>query len=247
MNLLPKDSLDKYYTRSTAVKKCLSNLPNLNRYDYVVEPSAGSGAFYYAIKHKNKIGMDIEPEAKDIITQDWFSYKIPQKYKNVLVIGNPPFGRNNSISTAFIKQAFSFCNVKTIAFILPNVFNKHTRQKLIPKDWRIASITDLGENMFEYEGKVCHVPCSFFVFDSAPGLDLRVNPSEYKDKVDFYFGDKDSYDFFMFGAAPKKIITNPKPNNRGHFIKSKIDVNTLIRRMTNINWRGNSCANGGVY
>ena len=243
---LSSDSIDKYYTLDDVACKCLSALC-IENYDFVVEPSAGSGAFYNAISHKNKIGIDIEPDNKNILKQDWFSYDISNRHKNVLVVGNPPFGRYHSLSSAFLKKAFSFVNVKTVAFILPDVYKKYTRQRIIPRDWRIQDIINIGENAFMFDGKVRHIPCSFFIFDKSPGKDLRDDPYEYKDKVDFYFANKSDFDLFLFGAAPKRIITNPKQNNRGHFIKSHINVEVLRDRLMNIKWSGLSCASGGVY
>ena len=53
---------------------------------------------------------------------------------------------------------------QTIAFVLPNVYRKHTRQKILPYNWRIVSITELGRDCFTLEGKEYHVPASFFIF-----------------------------------------------------------------------------------
>ena len=64
---------------------------------------------------------------------------------------------------------------------------------------------------------------------------------------DFKFGSDKDYDLFVFGASPKKVICNPTPNNRGHFLKAKIDIDTLIAKIKAVNWKGNSCANGGVF
>lgn len=238
--------LDKYFTKEHIVKKCLETI-DFSDYDFVIEPSAGSGAFFNNINHLNKIGLDISPESDSIIKSDWLKYEVPFEYKNVLVIGNPPFGKLNLLSTAFIKYSLSFPNVKTIAFVLPNVYRKHTRQKIFPKNWRIKTILELGRDAFTFEGATRHVPCSFFVFDKSKGVDLRVHPNIYKDKVDFIFSDAKKFDIFMFGASPKRIITDPKPNNRGHFMISKINVEKLVSNLREINWQGNSCANGGVY
>lgn len=240
--------LDKYYTKKHIVLDCLEQVQQLPyRYDCVIEPSAGNGAFYNEIQHPNKIGMDIEPAHKDIIRQDWLEYKISREHKCVLVIGNPPFGQYHQASSAFIAHALACPNVQTIAFILPNVYRKHTRQAILPRHWRILSITQLGRNSFTINGHDYHVPTSFFIFDQSTGKDLRVNPRQYRDTKDFMFGNKNDFDIFVFGAAPKRITRNPKANNRGYYLKSKIPVEDLIANIKAINWVGNSCANGGVY
>ena len=240
-----KSKIDQFYTKPRVVKKCLEQLA-LSDYDCIVEPSAGAGAFLDEIAHPNIFAMDIEPRGEGIAKQNFLDFSIPSKYEKVLIFGNPPFGMYHKLSDTFLSHSFSFSNVRTIGFILPNTYNKHTRQRIVPRCWRIKSITPLGKDAFVHGGESYHVPCSFFVLDRSPGKDLRMDPSLYKEAVDFAFGTKDDYAFFIFGAAPHKIVMRPKPNNRGYFIKPKIPVEKLIKRIKGVNWVGNSCANGGV-
>ena len=244
----PNRILDKFYTKQEVVKRCLDEVNKLPyRYDCVIEPSAGDGAFYKNIEHETKIGIDIDPQHDEIIKGDWFNYNISEMYKRVLVIGNPPFGQYQKLSAKFISHALSFRNVQTIAFVLPDVYRKHTRQKILPYNWRIVSITELGRDCFMLEGEAYHVPASFFIFDKSEGKDLRVNPNAYTETNDFKFSNKDDFDIFVFGASPKRITKTPTPNNRGYFLKSKIPVEALISKIKAVDWNGNSCANGGVY
>jgi len=85
------------------------------------------------------------------------------------------------------------------------------------------------------------------VFYKSAGKDLRVNPDRYTETKDFTFGSKDNFDIFVFGVSPTKVITDPQPNNKGYYLKSKIPVNELINKIQRIKWMGNSCASGGVY
>ena len=78
-----KQNLDKFYTIPSIVDKCISSLTKLynwDEWDMVIEPSAGNGSFLLKIPSKEKIGIDILPEHKDIIKQDFFTY-IPPKEK----------------------------------------------------------------------------------------------------------------------------------------------------------------------
>ena len=239
--------LDKYYTKKNVVEKCLQNIC-LKDYDCVIEPSAGNGVFYHAISHSNKIGLDILPDDKHIIQADWLKYMINKKYKSVLVIGNPPFGQYHMLSKQFIQHSLSFDNVKTIAFILPQVYKKHTRQQIISARWRIKDIIDLPKDSFTIGNKDFHIASSFFIIDKSIGKDLRTPClTHIKETDDFEFGTREDYDIFVFGASPKKVISNPKSNNRGYFLKSKIPKNELTDKIKEISWQGNSCANGGVY
>ena len=240
--------LDQYYTKESVVLLCMFFINRLNRqYDAIIDPSAGNGVFLDVANHTNKIGLDIMPGRSDILKQDWLQYEVSDEFQNVLVLGNPPFGQYHRMSSAFIKHALSFGNVQTIGFILPNGYKKHTRQKILPSHWRILSITDLPDNSFTYSGNDYHVPCSFFVFDRSQGKDLRVNPNLYSEAKDFYFGSKDDFDIFVFGASPTHIIENPQPNNRGYYLKSKIPKHLLAKKIRELPWKGHSSASGGVY
>ena len=239
--------LDKYYTRPHIVRKCLEYV-NMDNYDCIIEPAAGGGAFLEIIQHSNIIAMDISPGHNEVAVGDWLKYRISTEYRKVLVIGNPPFGVNHSLSDAFILHALSFWNVQTIAFVLPNTYRKHTRQRILPDNWRIVCMEDLGADAFVYDGKVNHMPCSFFVFDKSEGKDkrIRINTSMYTESIDFYFSNRTDYDFFIFGAVPYKIVIEPTSNNRGYFIKSKINSQEVMKRIQAVKWHGNSCASGGV-
>ena len=237
--------LDRFYTADWAVTECMKQV-SVADYDLVIEPSAGGGAFLRAIDHPNVIAMDIEPAATGIVEMDFFRFQIDLKFANVLIIGNPPFGIRHKLSDAFLKTSFANFNVRTVAFVLPNTYRKPTRQGIIPPDWRIKSITPLGRDAFTLDGQAYHVPCSFFVFDKSAGVDLRIDPADHQQACDFQFGSIDDYDCFVFGANPGKVIFNPTSNNRGYFIKSGIELDTLVERFRKLDWQGNSCANGGV-
>jgi len=245
-----KCELDKFYTNPKIVKNLL-NYIDLDSYDFIIEPSAGNGSFFNEIKNLNSIGLDIHPENDSIKKQDWFDYKIPSAYKNVLILGNPPFGERNNLSRDFIKHAISFSNVNTIAFILPNVYKKHTNQKVFPNDWRLAQEITLEKDSFLLNGEPYHVPCSFFIWTKHSGLkNLRFNEDLYKSHPDFNFTDENDFDFFVMGASPKviKIKGEISVNNRGYYLKSNINPEKLKNNILSINWNafGNSSANGGV-
>lgn len=195
--------LDQYYTKPEVVDACLTKLGSLSDFDCVIEPSAGDGAFHSKIKHTNLIGLDIAPKHPTISKADWLEYQISDSYKKVAIVGNPPFGRFNNLSSAFIKHALQFPNVTRIGFILPDVYNKHTRQAILPEHWRIKTIYKLPRDAFLYEGEDRHVPCSFFVFCQSPGKDLRT-PTTLPTITDFSFSTIHDYDVFVFGGAPKK-------------------------------------------
>jgi len=242
-----KVELDKFYTKESVAKECIGEI-DLEEYDFIIEPSAGSGNFFNNINSKNKIGLDLSPEGEGIIKQDWFEYIIDSKYKNVLVIGNPPFGKRNNLSKMFLEHASKFKNVKTIAFILPDVYNKHTLQKAVSNDFRLKEIRMLARDSFEINGKDYHVPCSFFIFDRSEGECLRFDPKKYKETNDWEYGTKIDYDFFVMGASLKTVKDKPDETNRGYYIKVKkgISIEQVKDNFIKGEWKGFSSANGGV-
>lgn len=120
-----KNGLDKFYTIPSVVDKCVLSLLSLykwNSWDLIVEPSAGNGMFYNKIPSLTKVGLDILPEHKDIIKQDFFTYIPEETFRNILVIGNPPFGKNSSLAVKFFNHSAEWANV--IAFIVPRTFRR---------------------------------------------------------------------------------------------------------------------------
>ena len=110
-----KDTLDKFYTQPKVAWECIEFLGNIADFDCIIEPSAGNGSFSNQII--NCIAYDIQPDNEAIQQADWFLLEKEQfkKYKNILVIGNPPFGQQNTLAIKFFNEAAKFANV--IAFI----------------------------------------------------------------------------------------------------------------------------------
>ncbi len=242
-----KIELDKFYTKPSVAIDCITLL-NMDEYDFVIEPSAGNGSFFLNIPHPFKMGLDLKPECSLVETHDWLTYKVDQKYKNVLILGNPPFGRRNKLSISFNKHALTFDSVRTIAFILPDVFHKHTLQKYFPPEFRLKTLMKLPPYSFEVDGAPYNVPCTFFIFDKSPGQDLKFMPEKYKDTKDFIYGSKNNYDFFVMGAAPYNIKDSPSPTNRGYYIKVREGVapEQVRCNFESASWVGNSSVAGGV-
>lgn len=158
-----KDPLDRFYTPDSVVQKCLSIL-NLDLFDCIIEPSAGTGNF---VKYFPQcFAYDIAPENEQIITADWLTLDKKQflQYKNILVCGNPPFGEQNKLAIAFFNEAAKFCH--TIAFILPLSFKKDSIQNQLDLNFSLKSEIILENCNFLL--KNCEnitVPCVFQVWE----------------------------------------------------------------------------------
>ncbi len=136
-------NLDKFYTTKTYSKKCIDIVfqkYNISDFDLIIEPSAGDGSFYHQIDYDKKIGIDILPEDSDIIKMDFFQYEPPPE-KNILVIGNPPFGKICSLAIKFFNHASSFANI--IAFIIPRTFRRSSVQNKLHKNFHLVYDEDV--------------------------------------------------------------------------------------------------------
>lgn len=154
-----KDLNDKFYTKPTVAKQLIDNL-DLQKYDLIIEPSAGNGSFSKNLP--NCLALDLFPEDKSILQQDFFSF-VPPKTNNCLVIGNPPFGQQSKLAIAFFRYAASFAN--TIAFILPKSFKKYSIQNRLPLNFHLEQEYELPKNSFTLMGQDYDVPCVFQIWD----------------------------------------------------------------------------------
>lgn len=117
--------LDKFYTIPSISEKCLEIIGSRYKWSdwgLVIEPSAGNGSFLTRIPTIKKIGIDISPEHKDIIEQDFLTYYPPSNIDKILVVGNPPFGKVSSLAIKFFNHASIWADV--IAFIIPRTFRR---------------------------------------------------------------------------------------------------------------------------
>jgi len=72
--------LDQFYTDPVYAQQFLttiSNLVDLDQFDHLLEPSAGTGSFYNLLDTKRRIGLDLEPKAQGIIQTDFFDWTPP--------------------------------------------------------------------------------------------------------------------------------------------------------------------------
>jgi hypothetical protein len=167
---LNRNTIDKYYTKDSVVELCLNHVKKyiqIKPGDLIIEPSAGNGSFITGIKSltSNYNFYDLEPENDEIIKQDYLLYNytdIRDKYDNIHIIGNPPFGRQSSFAIKFIKKSCEFCD--SVSFILPKSFKKDSLRKSFPLNYHLMFEIDLPEKSFLVDGIEHNVPCIFQVW-----------------------------------------------------------------------------------
>lgn len=250
-----KDNLDRFYTKPEIAVDLLTKTSHwFDQIKLIIEPAAGMGAFLNILSIPT-LALDLDPQHPDITKGDWFSFN-KQDLVNVAVIGNPPFGNRNKLSTGFVKHALQIPGVKIIAFVLPTVWQKPPLQKVFPWNWSLVQEVNLPKNSFRIKGQDYDIPTVFQVWAHGERpVNLRWPQNSPLECGDFYFGSKEDCDFFILGSAPHTIkdVKDVSPNNRGYYLKHKetspLSLTQLKKRIQLTPWssHGKTSAPGGVF
>lgn len=239
--------LDKFYTIPAISNKCLDIIGtkyNWDDWDLVVEPSAGNGSFLTKIPTSKKIGIDIEPEHTDIINKDFFDYEPPSDIKNILVVGNPPFGRVSSLAIKFFNHAAQWCNV--IAFIIPKTFRRVSLQNRLHKKFHLIYDEEIPSEPCSFSPPM-QVKCCFQIWEKKDeNRDIVKLATKHADWDFLPNGPPDNsgqptppkgadFALLAYGGNCGRIVTTGLDTLRPkswHWIKAKISVSLLIERFS---------------
>ena len=239
---------DQFYTNENVAKSCIQDiirlLPFTNDYTWV-EPSAGNGSFLHNIPTSfEKVGLDLDPKADDILKQDYLKW-IPSLNKDIIVFGNPPFGRQSSLAKAFISKSCEFA--KIIAFILPRSFTKPSMFNAFNLKFHLIHSAELEKNSFVINGSKYDVPCVFQIWqktDIDRKIEKKINPNGFE-----YVKSNEKYHiaFRRVGGLAGKCYTNNGSvfSIQSHyFIKFNVDIlcyaNTIIEKINNHTFPSNT-------
>ena len=238
--------LDKFYTIPSISEKCLASIGSRYKWsdwELVIEPSAGNGSFLTRIPTAKKLGIDISPEHIDIIEQDFLTYSPSGGAGGpILVVGNPPFGRVSSLAIKFFNHASKWADV--IAFIVPRTFRRVSVHNKLNTHFHLVFDAEIPQGSFS---PPMMAKCCFQIWEK--------NETKQRSVVKLSTSHAD-WDFLGFG--PKDANGQPTPPTKGadfamrayggkcgeivdtgletlrpkswHWIKSKINKNTLIER-----------------
>lgn len=236
---LKRNTIDKYYTKNNIVKYCIDLITKYikinKKTDLIIEPSAGNGSFIPYIKKlsDNYKFYDLKPEHSGIDKQDFLKYNpknILNKYKNIHIIGNPPFGRQSSFAIKFIRKSCEFCD--TLSFILPKSFKKTSLQNKVPSNFHLVVQKDLPAYSFTVNNNDYDVPCIFQIWIKKSFE--RKKELKQKSKI-FTFVKKEEHPDIAIrriGVNAGKVYDNigEKNTNSHYFIKinNGVDKNKII-------------------
>jgi predicted RNA methylase len=141
--------------------------------------------------------LDLKPEAAGIQEQNWLEYvHVKKEDELILVIGNPPFGQQNSLAIAFINHAAKFAD--RVAFILPISFKKESIQNRIDLSMHLTYEEDTPKNSFTFDGIDYDVKCVFQIWDKKETLRSKPNRANLTSN--------NLFEFVKKSASPDAVI-----------------------------------------
>jgi len=246
-----KIKLDKFYTNPNIVDICINSVTKLykwNSFDFVVEPSAGCGNFLIKIPNVDKIGLDILPDHPDVVQGDFLKYHPPSKARNILSIGNPPFGRVSSMAVKFFNHSAIWSNV--IAFIIPKTFRKTSIHNKLNLYFHLVFDENIPNKPCSFTPKM-GVKCCFQIWERRKIARKIISLPVIHPDWDFLkLGKRDAQnqptppkgaDFAILAYGGKcgriqlKNLETLRPKS-WHWIKCNIDKKILISRFAKLNF-----------
>ena len=197
--------VDKFYTIKQNVDFIYS-LINLEKFDLVIEPSAGDGVFLDYLLHHNIPfrAYDIEPHHASIQEQDFLTLELDRPDGcNILTIGNPPFGTNNSLAIRFFNKAAEFSS--SIALILPKSFRKPSVINRLDRHFHLIADVNLPTEEYRNGTNLVSVPTFFQVWDRGNGIRSIIKSQVTSDKIAFVGQDDANYTIRRVGAKAGSI------------------------------------------
>ena len=166
--------LDKFYTHPKIAQQFVEIVNHyfpLKTYDFVLEPSAGNGNILKYLP-EGSVGIDLEPEADNIIKQNFFEYQSSYHplYNRIKIacVGNPPFGSGymNPLAKAFFNHAATFSDL--IAFIVPAKWSTSWKvQFQLDKSFGLYYSELLPEDSFLLDNEPYNVPCCMQIWSKS--------------------------------------------------------------------------------
>mgnify|MGYP006100237281 CR=1 FL=1 len=200
-----KISGDQFYTKSEIAKECLDKLSeyvDVNLFDIIIEPSAGTGSFYNLLPLGKRIGIDLEPKHEGVIQMDYLDFAPPPN-KKIMIVGNPPFGVNSKSAVIFFNFSAKFADI--IAFIIPRTFKRISVQNRLSLDFELIYTEDLPTSPCCFTPKM-GAKCCFQIWQ-------KISPCRQKIKQESTHPD---FEFLKLG--PKDGKNQPTPNMDANFV-----------------------------
>lgn len=240
-------TLDQFYTTPEVAMVCVNAFlayvryePDKQEYTFI-EPSAGTGSFFNILPDP-KIGIDIAPapNTNGILKENFLEWIPTHITNNIVVIGNPPFGKNSSTAVKFINHAAKFA--KHVAFILPRTFEKESIKEKISRDMHLTISVALNANSFIYNGSAYSVPVVFQVWSRSSKLRETVarGPLTHSDFAFVKNPNDANFAFQRVGARAGMVsVDGLRKSAQSHYfiqVTHKQNSKKVMRTLESIDW-----------
>ncbi|WP_313111828.1 hypothetical protein [Pseudescherichia sp.] len=177
--------MDKFYTKPHYAAHCMAvvqakiDTTNLHHF----EPCVGTGSFYKLMPSERRSGYDIHPRVPGVPARNFLVQRtVNNNGLPVIVVSNPPFGKQASSAVKFFNKCATFSDVQYICFIVPLTFRKVATQNKLNKNFHLIHDEDSPHKCFILEGSEHHVPCCFQIWERRTSVrpkHIIKNESEY--------------------------------------------------------------------
>lgn len=234
---------DKFFTLPEVAKSCINfikNTVNTRGISLWIEPSAGAGAFLDQLP-LNSIGLDIDPhsgEGNRIQKTDFLDWEYPDQ-KNIITVGNPPFGKNSALAVRFFNHAAKSSSI--IAFIVPKTFKKDSLKNRLDDNFHLIGELPIASNSFTFLEQIYDVPCVFQVWEKRAYKRKLIKQKTKTNDFQFVKREEADFAFQRVGARAGKIYSAPdqfywRSPSSHYFIKDCTPDKRVSEVLLNIFW-----------
>jgi len=149
-----KTGKEQYYTPPATAAMVVDRLHAL-RPDCLsapwIEPAGGTGTFVdqaHRLGVAEVVSFDIEPHHPDVVEGDFLQQDL--HVQHAVAIGNPPFGRNNSLSIPFFNHCAAYSDI--ICFIVPRSWRKWSVINRLQPNFHLIEDYDLAIDYLDVDG-----------------------------------------------------------------------------------------------
>ena len=244
-------ALDQFYTRPDVAEAFVAAVAA--RWDdpdvLFVEPSAGAGAFLHPLLDVGRKvrAVDIEPQAPDILRRDFLASQeiFTGEHAAVVVIGNPPFGKNACTAVRFLNHAADHAD--EIAFIVPRTFRKISIQKRLHANFHLSVDDDVEHCAFLLSGNPHDVPCAWQIWTRQVRERLIPSPPAVDHLIDYTTPGMASFAMRRVGFYAGRVVTRNilslSPTTH-YFMREMADG--VIDALRRVNWSELAAQTAGV-
>lgn len=232
-------ALDQFFTKGEIAATCIAASRGLTAArggDWLwIEPAAGEGAFLDRLPLP-RMGIDVDSQRTDIVHADFLQWHPGETQWRIIVIGNPPFGKNASLARAFVNHAASFADL--IAFILPRTFQKQAFTNRLHPYLHLILERDIDDAAFEFVGAPRSIPTVFQVWERREHLRVRTEHPTNHAHFRFTTAEQAHFAFQRVGARAGLVSVEGlcKSPQSHYFIRAVTDRDELFDRLRGIDW-----------